>query len=272
MSTNTMLSVGAIDVDKITFGPVDFTGGKVKVDVYRDDNTSRMNRFNRFSLCNDAQQPMVTRYGLDAVRDDQQNPDRRGLMIRVSDPVTVDVLRRIDEKVISAAVKNSREWFGKQGKPLPTPLSDEIVRSRYQPLLMEREDENVKVCKIKVKAGGDWPTKLHLNEDGCYRKNGAKPEHLTEGCEVVPAVSMSYGIWFIPGGKFGLTMQAEEIIVTPTGGRRDDLSHFPTSAPLLMAQTPVKAEEGVKLEEAPEVQPEVKLEDLPATDEDAGPM
>ena len=97
-------------------------------------------------------------------------------------------------------------------------------------------------------------------------------EHLTQDTEVVPIVSMSYGIWFITGGKFGLTMQAEEMLVTPTGGAADDMSHFASSVPLEMA--PVRKrlleqeEEQEESTKRQDVGPSVEL--LPA--EDDGPM
>ena len=55
---------------------------------------------------------MVARYALDAVRDDNPNPDRRGWMIKITDRLTVEALHEIDELVIKKAIECSREWFG----------------------------------------------------------------------------------------------------------------------------------------------------------------
>jgi len=252
-----VLHISEFDVNAITFGPVEYTGpnkDKVKVDVYRDgSSTNTSNRFNRFNLCRDANEPMVTRYGLDSVRDDQRNPHRRGLTIRVSDPVTRSALEALDQRVIAKAVECSREWFGKAGKPLGQRLSEDVVRDRYQPLVyFKDEGDTDKVIKIKVKTGGDYPTAMHLNEDGRYRKYGARDEHLTMGARVVPIVSMSYGIWIIPGGKFGLSLQAEEMMVTPGECVADDLSHFASSKPIMIHASPAPATAAPNTDDVPE--------------------
>lgn len=269
-----MPHISEFDVSAITFGPVEYAGknkDKVKVDMFRDGTSSaKTNRFNRFNLCRDASDPMITKYALDSVREDSSTPDRRGLMIRVSDPVTRTALEGIDELVIKKAVECSKEWFGKAGKPLAQALSEAVVRDRYQPLVFHKDEaDEEKVVKIKVKTGGDYPTTMHLNEDGRFRKNCGKAEHLIKGALVVPVVSMSYGVWIIPGGKFGVTMQAEEMMVTPGEGDADDLSHFASSKPIMMHASPAAADAA-----APGVVPDTAIESLPVEmgeDED-GPM
>lgn len=269
-----MSHISEYDVNAITFGPVEYAGknkDKVKVDMFRDGSSSaKTNRFNRFNLCRDASEPMITKYSLDTVREDSNTPDRRGLMIRVSDTVTRKTLEDIDELVVKTAVECSREWFGKAGKPLAQPLSEAVVRDRYQPLIFYKDEgDEEKVIKIKVKTGGDYPTTMHLNEDGRYRKYGGKAEHLTQGACVVPVVSMSYGVWIIPGGKFGVTMQAEEMMVTRGQGAEDDLSHFASSKPIMVHASPPATDAGPSA-----AVPDAAMESLPVEtvkDED-GPM
>ena len=192
------------------------------------------------NLCADATQPMETRFRLDAVRDDG-NPDRRGLMIKVTDPRTVKAFEALDDMIVEKAIECSRDWFGKPGKPGPV-LSEEAIRLRYKPLLFTYGEDAFKCCKIKIKTGGDYPTTLHLNENGRHRKFGGRAEHLNNYASVVPIVSASYGIWFMGGGlQFGLSMQAEEIIVSPGNAEEDDLSHFASSVPLSMLAADVPA-------------------------------
>lgn len=269
-----MPHISEFDVNAITFGPVEYAGkskDKVKVDMFRDGTSSaKTNRLNRFNLCRDAAHPMITKYALDTVREDSTNPDRRGLMIRVSDPVTRKTLEDIDELIIKRAVECSKEWFGKAGKPLAQPVSEAVVRDRYQPLIFFKEEgDEEKVVKIKVKTGGDYPTTMHLNEDGRFRKYGAKAEHLSQGACVVPVVSMSYGVWIIPGGKFGVTMQAEEMMVTPGEGGSDDLSHFASSKPIMMHAPTVEECAGPSTAVA-----NTAMESLPVetADDEDGPM
>ena len=191
-------------------------------------------------------------------------------MVRVSDPVTRKTLEDIDELVIKKAVECSKEWFGKAGKPLAQPMTEAVIRDRYQPLIYYKDegDEDM-VVKIKVKTGGDYPTTMHLNEEGRFRKYGGKAEHLTQGACVVPVVSMSYGVWIIPGGKFGVTMQAEEMMVTPGQSADDDLSHFASSKPIMMHAPSAPADV------APSAAvPDAGVQSLPVEtgDEDDGPM
>lgn len=261
--------ISDFDLDAITFGPVEYTGAgktkdKVKVDVFRDGtSTSTSNRFNRFNLCRDATQPMIAKYALDTVREDSNNPDRRGWTIRVSDPKTREAIEKLDEIVIKKAVECSKEWFGKAGKPLAAPLSEAVVRDRYQKLIyFKDETDEEMVVKVKVKTGGNYPTTIHLNEDGRFRKYAGRAEHLTRNAGVAPIVSMSYGIWIIPGGKFGLTMQVEEMMVTPGESVKDDLSHFASSAPIMMHEAPPPPTPSAPVET------EVKVEALPVCDDD----
>ena len=268
--------ISEFDLKAITFGPVQYSGekkDKVKVDVFRDGtSTAANNRFNRFNLCRDASIPMITKYALDTPREDSKTPDRLGLMIRVSDPVTRKTLEEIDELVIQKAVECSKEWFGKSGKPLAQPLTEAVIRDRYQSLIYYKDEcDEEKVVKIKVKTAGAYPTTMHLNEEGRYRKNAGKPEHLSQGAQVVPIVSMSYGVWIIPGGKFGLTMQAEEMMVTPGDSDADDLSHFASSKPIVVKETPPPAAAPSVAEELIH-EAQATVESLPMEADEDGPM
>lgn len=225
--------VGDVKVDQLTFGSVDNSGGKTKVEIYRDNTSvAKNNRLNKMHLCRDACVPMECRYPLDSVRDDG-NPLRRGLMVKVTDEATRDALRAIDRRVVMKAVESSKEWFKKQ-------LSEEQVLARYKPILQKaKEEDDFECVKLAIKCpGSEYPTSLHLRDaNGKYRKNAASINDLTYGSSVVPIVSASYGIWFMGGGSsFGVKLQAEEMIVTPGDAASDSLDHFPSSRPLEMAE------------------------------------
>lgn len=246
--------IGAMDLTKLTFGPFENLNGKTKVELYRDpSSTLKSNRLNRFALCADAIHPMSVRFPLDSVRDDSTNPYRRNQVVVVSDPETRAALHSIDETIVKKAIEMSKEWFkGKQ-------LSEDQVRMLYKPLLYKaKEEDEFESVKMKIKCPGvDYPTGLHVRElDGFYRKNGGKLEHLTYGAMVAPIVSASYGIWFMGGHSFGLSLQAEDVIITPGEACSDGLSQFPSSTPLL---TRTKEEEESKVKAEEEAPPGKKI-------------
>lgn len=258
--------IGDMNIESITFGPFENRDGKTKVEVYRDaSSTQRSNRLNRIALCPDAMDPFVCPFGIDNVRDDSANPYRRGLAITITDPATLDSMRKLDEHIVASAVANSKEWF--KGKT----LTEADVRLRYQPILGKfREEDVTEGIKIKIKCpGSDYPTALHLrDETGQHHKTGGRIDHLTKGARVVPIVSASYGLWFMGGGsKFGLTMQAEEMIVVPGAQDSDNLSQFASSRPLEMAKRPRDDDTS---EEPNAKRPEPVSVELEG--EDAGPM
>ena len=75
--------------------------------------------------------------------------------------------------------------------------------------------------------GAPVPTQLHLMEDGKVRRNGARIEHLELRARVVPIVS-AYAPFLGGGTQFGLSFQAEKMIITP-GSARDVLDDYVTS-------------------------------------------
>lgn len=235
MSTMIVPYIAELNMSNVFFGPCETKDGKTKVEVYRDaSSTNRTNRLNKVALCKDAMDPMSTRFPIDSVREDSANPYRRGLCITVTDPATIQALRSLDDTIVRAAVENSKEWFKKK-----EPLSEEAVRLRYKPILGPlREGDDTEGIKVKVKCPGcDYPTSLHYRDaDGRHHKNGGRIEQLTWGSKVVPIVSASYGLWFMGGGtQFGLSLQAEDMIIIPGESPGDTLAQFATSSPLMMA-------------------------------------
>lgn len=234
VTTSATPYIGDMDMSKITFGPCETKDGKTKVEVYRDaSSTARGNRINKMALCRDAVNPMTTRFPIDTPREDAPNPYRRGLGITVSDPETLRALHALDDAIVKAAITNSKEWF--KGKM----FTEEQVRARYKPIVGPlRDGDESEGVKVKVKCPGcDYPTTLHHRDrDGRHYKNGGRVEHLTWGAMVVPIVSASYGLWFMGGGtQFGLSFQAESMIVIPGNTDDNTLDEFATSAPLIMA-------------------------------------
>lgn len=219
--------VGDMDFSTVHFGPFENKDNKTKVEVFRDaSSTANKNKFNRLNLCRDACEPIETKYALDSVPP-EGNPNRRGLSLKIQDVKVIEAFHALDEAIVRKAVECSKEWFKKT-------LNEDQVRARYKPILeKKKEEETFETMKIKVKCG-DYATNLHIVEDGGrVRKHAGKPEDLSYGSKVAPIVSASYGLWFMGGGSsFGLSFQAEEMIVTPGKEADDSLAYFASSKPI----------------------------------------
>jgi hypothetical protein len=162
------------------------------------------------------------------VKEEFGNENRRGLVIKVVDQEVSSALHKLDERILQEA----------------------MIKSRYKPIIYkDKPTDDFEVIKIKVKTGNsEFKTQLHLKDaDGKHRKNAGRPEDIGSNCEVVPIVSASYGIWFFGGSQFGLSFQAEEMIISPNPTEEEDLSHFGSSVPLEMADSPRKDEIDVKI-------------------------
>ena len=253
--------IAELDASKIHLAPLT-TGEKQQkqVLVYRDASMSARNRI-EVQLCPDETAPLECKYRLDTVQDGQ-DPLRRGQKVKVYDETTLAALARIDEKIVATAIERSLEWFGKS-------LSAEQVRARYKFIAqVDKVGEDFHTMKFAVKApGSKVPTQMHLLEaSGDMHKHGGRTEHLElSGARVVPIVS-AYSIWFLAGGKqFGLSFQAEKMLITP-GQARDDLAGFTMSKRVrVIDEENDAAVSGVELVKGAAVVPDVEL----LQDEDA---
>jgi hypothetical protein len=229
--------LGDVDMSKVVLTPMQMVDGKPRVEICRDGTSTGRNNKLIFNLCPDVEAPLEARYRLDAVRDDSDG-SRRGLIVRVCDPDAVRALRALDDAIVAAALANCKEWFKKSA------MSEEEVRFRYRPLLFKAQEEDDSLCtKFKVKCA-KYPTKLHLDEGGGrVVMDGGRLHHLEErGAKVAPIVSI-FGLWFMGGGSsFGVSMQAEEMVVVP-GTAEPMLSNFLTKRPLEVVRDTVQESE-----------------------------
>lgn len=218
-----------LDLSKIHFAPHSSDDGKEKVEVFVDQTKRKL----KFSLCEDAMEPFETRFPLDGMRDDSNN-ERRGQMICLKDEKVLAQFRALDELVLKTAFERSKEWFkGKQ-------LTMEELKFRYQPLVCKGKEEDDFFCtKFKVKCPpAKVPTALHL-----LKQSGDECELVDKGCSLdqlsaaggkMAPLLYVYSIWFMGGGRsFGLTVQAEEIVVQP-GVATNPLSKFQTKRKVTM--------------------------------------
>lgn len=224
--------IGEIDFTDLTFSPMITSNNRNKVEI-----TKNGKKFSRVSLCKDVVFPLTLKYSLDQVGD---NPDRRGLKMIVTDADCIAGLERLDEAIVTEAEKRSQEWFKKK-------LTRDEIKLRYRATHTPVGDGDSAIVVNKVKCGAsEHPTILHLlEENGNIRKKGAKLTDLTMSAKVVPHISFTYGIWFMGGGtSFGVSFQAEEMLVAPVESAANPLSHFASSRPLKVTNDSEENEEG----------------------------
>jgi hypothetical protein len=222
--------VGDLNLSKVHLTPMVMeASGRKKVDIYMDASSTQSSNRLQFQLCPDEEDAMVTRYGLDKVRDDDRDPTRRGLVCVVSNEAAIKALTALDDAVVAYAVANSKDLFKKV-------LTEEQVRLRYKPVIAhEKDDESLPyLIKFKVKCtGAAVPTKI-FRITGPGTSVRANEDALTNrGSRIVPIVS-AYGLWFMAGdAQFGLSFQAEKMLVDPAEGP-SEVADFVTKRPLVI--------------------------------------
>lgn len=196
-----------IDMNNLYFAPMESKDGKQRVELYKDSAVSKHNKL-FFNLCEDPTEPFQCRYRLDSVRDESDG-SRRGLAVKLQDPTVRDAIAALDDAVVNKAVEHSKEWFKKE-------LTRDQILLRYKPLFLAKEEEEYPILKFKVKCRV-VPTKLHfLRSDGFIVPEGASLDHLITGVAHVAPILSVHSVWFMGGGtSFGLTIQAEEMVVRP---------------------------------------------------------
>lgn len=196
-----------IDFDKVTFSQAKMSsGGKVKVDILAPDGRKLM-----FQITPDVLDPLLCRFPIDIPKtpEEADNP-RRGQSVIISDPNVHAALAKLDEAVVKAATKEAKEWL----KAKPGFDNETAVRQRYKEVLFKRDGDEFHCMKFKVKCeNAQYPTKLYkINGDSLVRNAATVSDLEARSCRVSPILSCS-ALWFIPGGQFGVFVQAEELAI-----------------------------------------------------------
>ena len=239
--------VGDLDLSKVHLTPMVMDSqGRKKVEIFLDNTSTKNNNRLQFQLCPDEDEPLVTKYGLDIVRDNDRDPTRRGLMCIVENESTISSLKNLDEAVVKYAIENSKDLFKKT-------LNEEQVRMRYKPVIAHEKDDDTLpyLMKFKVKCtGAQVPTKIFCKTERGTTVRSNEDALANRGSRVMPIVS-AYGLWFMAGDmQFGLSFQAENILVEPADGP-SETSVFKTKRPLVLEE-----EENVEAK-----QPKIELEE-----------
>jgi len=227
-----------VDVAALHFGPIATKNQRTSVDLFKDSATTHRVQV---QMCTE---PLCARFPLDTPMNEDSL--RVSQVIRIDDPSLQETFRAWDERVLSVAIENARQWFKKE-------LPEEEVRRRFKNTLYQKEDSDAWLVNIKVKLPGSAvPTKLHLcDEDSKVVLNAATVEHMRRrGCLLTPIIS-TQGLWFMAGGtQFGISWQAEQILVVP-GKEPSPLGmfHSPEEYPYEIAMDDMDKQEEVHLAE-----------------------
>ena len=252
--------VGDCDLSKIHMAPLANKDGRKQVELFLDDKSMQNSNRVKFQLCPDQTEPLIARYSLDQVRDDG-DPTRRGLTVIVQNKRAVESLTAMEDAIVAQAIAKSRDWFKKE-------LTEEQVRARFKTILTPHpEDEGTFLMKIKIKCKGSRvPTKILRKISDTQLRASDEDDLSSRGALVVPLVS-TFSLWFMAGdAQFGVSFQAEEMIVTP-GDAPSEVSNFTLSAPMQV----VKSESGApeETEAADENEPGAKRFKVELEDESA---
>lgn len=114
-----------------------------------------------------------------------------------------DMLQEVDKFMIEQAVKNSKEWFGKQ-------MSSEVVQELYRPLIKEPKDPSKYASTVKYKIRN---TSDKLNVEAFdEQKNPFDMDNFVSGCKAKALIELS-SIWFV-NKQFGCTFTVVQLLVS----------------------------------------------------------
>lgn len=213
--------IGNMDISKTTFAKVERdSSGTPSVKILHESCGKECKLM--FQLTPDTDCPFPCMWQLDRRRDDTDG-SRRGASVIIQHELVAAKLHELDELIIATAIEKWGEWF-----PKSKPLKEEEIRARYSKIMCVASSSAVEYIKFKVKfEPSRFPTKLHLNMgNDSVKANGGRIEHLEmRGASVVPILSV-FSVWFMGGGlSFGVSMQAEQMLITP-GSPPDELGGF----------------------------------------------
>ena len=133
--------------------------------------------------------------------------ERLTMDLELNDPEALHFFRQTDQAVVDAAMKNSKQWFGKQ-------LNEAAIRAMHTPLVKDAKDQKYNpTLRTKVNVGSVRPTSIYVYKGPKSAKTGSKRD-VGRGSFVSPYVSLS-SVMF--GNKqFGVSMTCEQLMVVPS--------------------------------------------------------
>jgi len=229
------ITVWDFDVSKMHFNAPSYNSkGQKIIDITtKPGSTQYADRVN-LQLCPDTDM-CVAKYALSSGkmkgvpdRRDADNTRRDWKLINKHKPSS-DALKRVDEAILKAAFENRSTWFPKKEYTM------EQLAEKYKGAIREEDPEGgVSVIKVKCpdpkKADGPKPTEIkRLLPTGEFEMGTI--EDLVTGAETIPIVSV-YNVWMMTDGGFGITLQANKLLVKPVP-KPTFLDNFVLTKPLV---------------------------------------
>ena len=253
--------IGDMDFSRLHFSQLIVENQRKRVDIFLTPDTNR--RGFQFQLCKDEDSPVETRYNLDTPPEGG-DPTRRGLSVKVEEAAARAQLREIDAQVLKAAAANSKEWFKRE-------LTVDQLKLNYK-FTVPEDDDAPSLMKFKIKcSGAKVPTKILRRVSDTQVLATTEKDLEAQGATIVPIVS-TIGLWFMAGGMFGITFQAEDVLVVSTGKPATAVSNFALKRTLDVVEADPAPSGGVTLEgdDGPECK-KAKAESPLEEEEDAPP-
>lgn len=244
--------VGDLDLANVHIAPLVQKEGKKHVEVFLDSSSTLSSNHIKFQLCPDEREPIETRYALDQPHMDNGDGTRRGLTLIIRNKKAIVALKALEDTIVKHAVAKSKEFFKKE-------LEERTVRDRFKSILTPHPDDSEAFyMKIKVKCtGAKVPTKIKRKISETQVKSSNEHDLSAPGALVVPLVS-AYSLYFMAGdAQFGLSFQAEELMVTP-GAARDEMSNFALTTTMQVVKDEGDGPTGDATEDAGEGEPAPK--------------
>jgi hypothetical protein len=122
----------------------------------------------------------------------------------------MDVMTKIDERMLEEGVKNCKSWF-------KSDLNKEVIKAFYTPTVKYSKDKEGNVLsyppnlKLKLRRiNNEFETKFY-DVNGTPYKGVPVEDMLVKGAQVTAIIECA-GVWFA-GSKFGLTWRAKQIAI-----------------------------------------------------------
>lgn len=157
-------------------------------------------------------------FGLD--RNEQSQSTRYNLELSVTDPAFFETISKFDDKILTEAAKNSKEWFGKSYSKAK--IQDmEIFRQSIQGSM---DGQYPPLFRVKVPSERQIPKVYLLGKDANGKETwkAGKLSDISRGSYAVPIVECT-GVWFVSKKSFGLSFVAKHMLIE----KSDDDEAFP---------------------------------------------